>query len=432
MITPDRKLFALFITSLLYFVANGQDIKILISPLDHDDLVKSMICLSTADGKSLFEHVLSENEIYDGAEFNLTPEIEGIYCFSIINEYQIDSINEGHPFVFANTYYDIGQELIIRKFDHPAMRGFYKENSVLIWIKNTPRIEDYIHYSRAIISTWKPNQEGIWSQPNSWPGEDLFIVLKAWNDPKYRYIYFEEENIPIIRGGRPSVSDAYTIDWKFLPTDVHHKEIKLPFAHSMRGTISAINSKTGNKCILYESYGDTSRLITEHFDLFIPGNRFSGIKADLNFYNTYEYNYRIQHGMDLDLPHYDKDLFTPYSFAVDSVTITTTLNDLPEYFRIIYVRDTEGSGIAPGKKIHQQLRSQWVVIGENKKEIRFTLPDVSDLSLKEFSSLSDNSSSWWYYRFNNIKVLEKEPKIEWVNFFKDYNLLLVSYRDPYK
>lgn len=431
MITLKLKFILLIFTSLLHFVADGQKINIILSPLYQKDLVKSMICLSTEDGKSLVEHILTENEIYDGLELNLATESEGIYCFSIINEYQIDSINEGHPYAFAKTYYDIGNDLIIRKFDHPVMEEFYKQNTVLISIKNPPRIENYIHYSRASISSWKTNQDEIWSQPNSWPGEDLFIVLKAWNDPKYRYIYFDEENIPIVRSNRPSISDAYTIDWKFLSTDIHHTDIKLPFAKRMRGTITGINSNTGKKCVLFESYGDTNKIIREYFDLFIPNNRFSDLKADLTWHNTFEYNYRIQHGIDLSLPPYEKELFTPESFDLDSVTIKTTLNAFPEYFRIIYLRDTKGSGLEIGKALHHMARSTWIVIGQNKKEINFTLPANSDKSLNEFSSLSDDSR-WWFYRFDNVKVLEKDPQIEWINFFKDYNVLLVSYRNPYK
>jgi len=432
MVAPNRKFILLFINALLHFVASGQNINIIVSPLYKDDLVKSMICLSTSDGKSVYEHVITENEIYDGLELTIATTEEGLYCFSIINEYQIDSINEGHPFAFAKTYYDIGQVLNIRKFDHPVMQEFYKENSILISINNPPRIEDYIHYSRAGTSHWNANEDRVWSQPNSWPGEDLFIVLKAWNDPKYRYIYFDEENIPIIRSNRPSVSDAYTIDWKYLPTDVHHTEITLPFAKRMRGTITGINKETGKKCILFESYGDTSKFIREKFDLFIPNNRFSDVKADLTWHNTYEYNYRIQHGIDLSLPAYEKELFTPKSFFLDSVTVKTTINAFPEYFRIIYLRDTKGSGLEIGKKLHHMARSTWIVIGQNMKEINFTLPAISAMSLKEFSSLSDDLSSWWYYRFDNIKVLEKDSQIEWVNFFKDYNVLLVSYRDPFK
>lgn len=391
-----------------------------------------MICVSTADGESLFEHVLTENEIYDGSEFSIPVCEKDLFCFSIINEYQIDTINEGYPFTLARTYYDISTVLTIRKFDHPSFREFYKQHTVLLQIKNVPQLERYIHYSQATISTWKNNKEGIWAQPNCWPGEDLFIVMRGRNDPKYRYIYFDEEDVPIIYSNRPAVSDAYPVDWRFLSTDIHHTEIKLPIPKRMRGSITALNKRTGKKCILFDSKGDTTMLSTEKFDLFIPNNRFSELNADLTWYDKFEYNYRIKHGLELTLPSYEAKLFTPESFILDSLTLKTTLSPFPEYFRIIYVKETLGSDIEIGKKMHHISRSQWFVIGENKKEVKFTLPSISAQSLQKFSSLSEDTSNWWFYKFDNVKVLEDDPKIEWINFFRDYNVLLVSYRDPYK
>jgi hypothetical protein len=40
--------------------------------------------------------------------------------------------------------------------------------------------------------------------------------------------------------------------------------------------------------------------------------------------------------------------------------------------------------------------------------------------------------SWFVEYFENVKVLEKETDIDWINFFQEYNLLKVRYRDPFK
>lgn len=39
---------------------------------------------------------------------------------------------------------------------------------------------------------------------------------------------------------------------------------------------------------------------------------------------------------------------------------------------------------------------------------------------------------WWIEYFENVKVLEENTDIDVINFYRDYNLLRVVYRDPYK
>ena len=107
------------------------------------------------------------------------------------------------------------------------------------------------HATRATISNWQQNKNAVWAQPNVWPDEDLFVVMKSKSEPRYKYVYIPWDELPNIE--QPvRKTDAIYLDWKFLKTDLQHYTIKFPIQSKYRGSIYAINSETGNKCVFLD------------------------------------------------------------------------------------------------------------------------------------------------------------------------------------
>ena len=224
-------------------LVQAQNVNIYICPLTQDDLVKSMVCVSNKNGQSLFEYKLTANDIENGSEYHITVTDPDHYCFTIINEYQVDTINHGKPFHWIKTYYDQGGDLHILKFDQPILPIYYKEVDGSITIKNVPVIEHWQHFTKATISNFKQTEDRIRTQTNFWPDEDLFVVLKAEKDKNYRYIYVREDEIPI-NNNVVSPFNALQFDWKLLPVDLKHYPVYLPFETPFKGEISATNSSS--------------------------------------------------------------------------------------------------------------------------------------------------------------------------------------------
>ena len=151
-------------------------------------------------------------------------------------------------------------------------------------------------------------------------------------------------------------------------------------------------------------------------------------QANIEWYDTYVYAYRIIHGFDFNFPKYEKSKFIPVTYEIDSTRIQTTMNSFPEYFRVVYTSSNSNELPQVGRKIHQSVRSHWIVIGKNPSNIDFVLPKISQASKEQFVTME----RWFIEEFENVKVLEKETDIDWINFFREYNLLRVIYRDPFK
>ena len=411
--------------------AGAQSVHITLGSMSHPDITQSLICISDFQGKVYFEQFLTPDENEYGTDFNIPVPDPEHYCLSIINEYQIDTINSGSPFVIARTFYDLSRDIHILRFEHPELQQpFNPQEKVALDLQNVNDIEFWRHASRSTISFWKQNKNAVWAQTNVWPDEDLFVVMKSATDPMYKYVYIPHDRLPDLPD-RIEVSDAIDLDWKFLQTDLQRMTIKLPFQTKFSGLIYATNSKTGNKCVFlanrhtldsFEEYG-------ESFDLFLPTQPFGDFYAELEWYGAYAYTYRIVHGYDLNFPHFDKAHFVPESYQVDSLRIQTKMNPFPEYFRIIYRASypNEEPKVV-GQRIKHTITSQWIVIGKNPSNIDFTLPNISQASKEKFTTVG----RWFVGDFENVKVLEEETEIDWINFFREYNLLRVRYRDPYK
>lgn len=112
----------------------------------------------------------------------------------------------------------------------------------------------------------------------------------------------------------------------------------------------------------------------------------------------------------------------------DSNHILTTMNSFPDYFRILYTSTYPRELPQVVKKMHHSVRTHWIAIGENPSTIDFTLPKISMFSTEKFITME----RWFGEYFENVKVLEEETDIDWINFFQEYNLLKVRYRDPFK
>jgi hypothetical protein len=355
----------------------------------------------------------------------LVPDPEH-YCLSIINEYQIDTINGGIPFIWARTFYDLSRDIHILRFEHPVMSSFYYQKMVLLDLQNVTDIDFWQHASSATISDWKQNKNAIWAQPNVWPDEDLFVVMKSATDSRYKYVYIPQDKLPDLQ--KPiKQTDAIYLDWKTLKTDLQRYTIKSPIKSRFRGTIYAVNSRTGKKCVFFEEQHEAVEP-RETFDLFIPSQPLQDFQAIMEWYDTYTYEYRIVHGYELTFPYFDKSKFIPSTYEIDSTHILTTMNSFPDYFRILYVSTSPRELPQVGKKMHQSVRSHWIVIGENPSTIDFTLPKISMTSTEKFVTME----RWFVEYFENVKVLEENTDIDIVNFYRDYNLLRVVYRDPYK
>ena len=134
------------------------------------------------------------------------------------------------------------------------------------------------------------------------------------------------------------------------------------------------------------------------------------------------------HGYELNFPHYDRSKFEPATYVIDSTRIQTTMNPFPEFFRIMYTSSNENEGPRVGYRMSQCMTSHWIVVGKNTSAIDFTLPRISQGSKAAFSTME----RWWIEYFENVKVLEENTDIDVINFYRDYNLLRVIYRDPYK
>jgi len=69
-----------------------------------------------------------------------------------------------------------------------------------------------------------------------------------------------------------------------------------------------------------------------------------------------------------------------------------------------------------------------MVVGKNSGDINFRLPRISEKNHSYF----DGSREWYFDHFENVKFLNEEPNPDWINFFHDYNVLLVKYQNPFK
>src|SRR5262249_47760858 len=152
----------------------------------------------TKEGESLYEYILNDSDIENGSEYHITIQYPEHYCFTIINEYYIDTINNGKPFQWIKTYYDQGGDLHILKVDHPPIPDFYQEIHGSITIRNAPVIEHWQQTTRAIISSFRQTKSNINAQSNFKPDEDLFVVMKGEGEKKFRYLYARQDDIPIV------------------------------------------------------------------------------------------------------------------------------------------------------------------------------------------------------------------------------------------
>jgi hypothetical protein len=269
--------------------------------------------------------------------------------------------------------------------------------------------------------------------------------MKAEKDDRYRYIYMRQEEILAAKNAI-NPYNALQFDWKTLPTDLQQVIIYLPFETPPKGEISAVNSETGKTCMLYRSNSLLQDVLPPGMglqaaptltasegiiDLRIPPEPLTDYKANLtwgNWHKEFAYNYRIWHGNEMKFPLFNESVFLPEYFDMDSLGLRTKINSFPDCFRILFNRHDKGAWPEYGAKMFSSFRSNWIVIGKNRGAIDFKLPDISEASKAEFSAFD----KWRYERFENVKFLEKDPNIDWINFFHDYNVLLVSYKDPLK
>ena len=404
----------------------AQNVQITIGSMDHADITQSLICISDVQGNVYFEQFLSQDEIETGAFLNPPVPDPEHYCLSIINEYRVDSINAGSPFIWARTFYNLSNDIHILRFEHPLFDRFYHSKPVLLDIQHAVNIDFWQHATSASISRWQQNKDAVWAQPDVWPDEDLFVVMKSSTESRYRYVYTPQDKLP--RMSDPvRVSDAIQLDWKTLKTDVRPYSVKCPLPSKFTGSIYAINSQTGNRCVFFD---ERHKLLepAETLDLFIPPQPLEGFQAEMEWYDTYKYSYRIVHGYELNFPHYDRSKFEPATYVIDSTRIQTTMNPFPEFFRIMYTSSNENEGPRVGYRMSQCMTSHWIVVGKNTSAIDFTLPRISQGNKAAFSTME----RWWIEYFENVKVLEENTDIDVINFYRDYNLLRVIYRDPYK
>jgi hypothetical protein len=443
MLTPKSGILIPSLILCFGIIARSQNLNIYLCPLIQDNLVKSMVCVSKADGQSLFEYILTENDIANGSEFNLTLPDPQHYCLTIINEYQIDTVNDGNSFYWAKTYYDQGGDFRLYKFDHPPYKPHYKEIPGSITLRNAPVIEHWQHFTKATISNYKQTETTIRTQTNFWVDEDMFVILKAEKDDRYRYIYMRQDEILTAKNAI-NPYNALQFDWKTLRTDLQHIILYHPFDTPPKGEISAVNSASGKTCILYRSNSFLQDIIPPGvglqaaptltppkgiIDLRIPSEPLTDYKANVtwgNWHKEIAYNYRIWHGDEMKFPHYNEAIFLPEYFDMDTLGIRTKINSFMDCFRIFYTKADKGAYPEYGSKMFSSFRSNWIVIGKNRGAIDFKLPIISEASKAEFSAFG----KWHYEHFENVKFLEKDPNIDWINFFHDYNVLLVSYKDP--
>ena len=446
----------LIISIIIFFFlsVHAQNLNISLCPLTHADITKSMVCVSKADGTSLFEYVLTEDDIENGSEYHIEVPDPEHYCFSIINEYLDDTNNTGNPYYWGKTYYDMTGDLNILKFDHPPKRqeGFTKDHMSSVKINNAPVIEHWDHESEAAISTFKQTGSSIYAQADFKHDEDVFIVLKGQNDKWHKYIYIENDQEPITGSKIPI--KQFQSDYKSLPDDLSYYAIPLPFDTPYRGYIKAFNSNTGKYCVFFsganaiggiiksgmnEKYGTSApklKAVPGTLDLFLPPVALDHYEVSLTWGNWHEsiaYNYRIHHGAILKFPFFQESNFVPEDIQYDKLGFKSRMNGYPDYFRIYFTQnkidiiDSLPNGTITYKPTSDS-PSYWIVIGKNSRDIQFNIPILSETN----KALFPGSGKWRYEHFENVEFLEKDQNIDWINFFHDYNVLLVSYHDPFK
>ena len=435
------------ITSIIIFFflsVHAQNLNIYLCPLTHAEITKSMVCVSKADGTSLFEYVLTEDDIENGSEYHIDVPDPAHYCLSIINEYQIDTINEGRPFHWAKTYFDMAGDLHLYAFDHPKIEKWYPEYMVVLSLHNMPIIEHWEQPTNATFSNFKQTGSEVWAQANIRPGEDLFVIMKALNDPRYRYIYIPATNMTLYS----NEAHAIDLDWKNLKSDLTPLTINLPFETEFLGTICSDNIKSGNKCMFYsKDIPESSKKYPENYKtrfpsppklpsepgklkIFVPSQPLANYYARVWWGNSrgIKYEYRIHHGNEFKFPLYDEDYFLPEDFKHDTSEVEVKMKSYPDGFRIFFNKSNSDEYGKVGMRLSQTFRSTWIVIGKNKRDINFELPAISENNKNNFTGFS----YWYYDHLENVKFVNEEANPDWINFFHDYNVLLVSYRDPFK
>lgn len=404
----------------------AQNISIQISPLDHSNLTKSLIVLSSPEGVPVFEHILTEDEIYNGSTYTI-PAAEENHMLTLINQYVVDTLNKGEPFNQAFSYCEIGKQINVLRFQHPKSRPFYHDKFINMEILNCPELEEFHVYTAGHMRPFKKVNPGnkLWMQVNYGPDEDIFITFKSKFDSKYKYIYIEADKI--VKKDR---YDYLTYDWKLLPSDLIHVDIKPPFANLINGYIRGINTETNNTCYFFKA--DSLLDLTSDLKLLIPSRiSFSDIKTKLKFkantpvQNAF-YTYVICHGSVINLPKHGPELFSIEDYQTDSTTIKGILPPLPEYYKVTYAM-YPSRPLQSGDKLYHLKYSYWEVYGKNNETLNVNLPQFSAGILKDFFDETYSERSWWLQQTELIKVIETEyADIDWINFLTDYNLVYVQ------
>jgi len=408
---------------------SAQNISIQLCPMENQALLHSFICLSTNNGNLVFNHFLTEEEIFDGSSYKVPVQQPGKYNLTIMNEYSVDTLNDGEPFFKSYTYCEIDSQIQILRFKHPKEAPFSRDLYVCMEITNCPPLEVYRHYSDSHGKTfWKMNPGNkLWTQVFYAPGEDIFIVLKAKGDQRYRYIYLESDKFFPHNG-----FDFTTLDWNQLRTDLSETDITVPFNKISRdGYIKGINVKNNQPCYFYRS--DSIKEISGKIIFLFPlAKNFSNITTNLSFITGDElnrsiYNYEFVHGEQIKLEPYKPEYFDFTDFIKDSVTIRAALSSFPDYYHITYIKPPIRKSIV-GDYLYHYTISVWHIFGRNNQQVNFTIPDLkSDIMLK-FNSVYPNPSRWYFRKFETIKTLNEDNfEIDWINFLYDYNLLSVEH-----